>query len=673
MSLLSQLSLFPAVLLVLLGHCAAQFAPSHATNLTTVASPIDPSITISYRVPDGACTTAFDTQEQYTGWVNVPGPFPTNLFFWFVAAREPTALLTIWLNGGPGSSSMFGFFAESGPCEVVEVAADHLETVAREWGWDRASNMLFIDQPNQVGFSYDIPTNGSMDLVNDATFIPPRPAPEGRPEGTFLNGTFSSLNASNTANTTEVAAMAIWHMLQGFLAAFPQYNPPDNSSLGVNLFAESYGGKYGPIFAQTWEEQNAKRENGTLGASTLEIHLASLGIMNGCVDDLIQGPSYVTMAVNNTYGLEALSSVRADLANATFYQPGGCREKILQCRNASASLDLGVETAAHVDDICADATKTCNDQLLSPYGDSGRSLYDIAHRLPDSFPPKYYIDYLNSRVVQEAIGSVVNYTDTSSAVYNAFSATGDWEREDMVPKLAALLNSGVRLGLVYGDRDFICNWFGGEAISMSIASTAGGEYADHFPNAGYAPIIVNDSYIGGVVRQFGNLSFSRIYQSGHFVPAYQPETAFQVFARIIMGTSVSTGERIDLSAFNTTGPLNATSTLSLPPSPSATCYVRDLAGSCPDDAVQSILSGEGVIVNGVWYPESKDWPGATSTKTTPTTTHPPPTGTVASMSLTGLFTATATPNSAVPQSLPSRRGWQFFGPVALAVGSTLIT
>jgi hypothetical protein len=125
--------------------CLAQFAPTHGENLTKIFSPLDPEISITYKEPDGACKTAFDSQAQYTGWVSVPGQYPTNIFFWFVAARQPTSALTIWLNGGPGSSSMFGFFTESGPCEVVE-NGNHLETVARLWGWDRASNMLFVDQ-----------------------------------------------------------------------------------------------------------------------------------------------------------------------------------------------------------------------------------------------------------------------------------------------------------------------------------------------------------------------------------------------------------------------------------------------------------------------------------------------------------------------------------------------
>lgn len=124
----------------------AQYPPS-VENLTTIRSPADPSISISYKSPPtGTCKTAFDTQQQYTGWVNIPGNYSTNTFFWFIAGRDPTDKLTIWLNGGPGSSSMLGLFTENGPCEVVELAEGKFGTVTREFGWDRGSNMLYIDQ-----------------------------------------------------------------------------------------------------------------------------------------------------------------------------------------------------------------------------------------------------------------------------------------------------------------------------------------------------------------------------------------------------------------------------------------------------------------------------------------------------------------------------------------------
>jgi len=133
------------LLFTLSSFTLAQYPP--VSNLTTITSPVDGNITISYKSPPaGTCQTVFDTQQQYTGWVHVPGNYSTNTFFWFIGARDPTDQLTIWLNGGPGSSSMIGLFTENGPCEVIEVAAGKLATQAREWGWDRGSNMLYIDQ-----------------------------------------------------------------------------------------------------------------------------------------------------------------------------------------------------------------------------------------------------------------------------------------------------------------------------------------------------------------------------------------------------------------------------------------------------------------------------------------------------------------------------------------------
>src|ERR1700709_1064458 len=120
----------PFVLSFLLVLASAQYPP--ASNLTTIVSPVDGNITISYKTPAaGTCKTAFGTQQQYTGWVHIPGNYSTNTFFWFIAARDPTTQLTIWLNGGPGSSSMIGLFTENGPCEVVELAEGKFGTMAR--------------------------------------------------------------------------------------------------------------------------------------------------------------------------------------------------------------------------------------------------------------------------------------------------------------------------------------------------------------------------------------------------------------------------------------------------------------------------------------------------------------------------------------------------------------
>ena len=148
------------------GLSLAQQFPLPVTYDTVIKSPVDPSITVSYKEPDAdTCATAFGSQKQYSGYVNLPPftlePFQQdysiNTFFWFFEARDnpETAPLTIWLNGGPGQSSMVGLFAEVGPCEVIQQSDGSYGTQPRLCGWDRSSNILFIDQPTQAGFSYD--------------------------------------------------------------------------------------------------------------------------------------------------------------------------------------------------------------------------------------------------------------------------------------------------------------------------------------------------------------------------------------------------------------------------------------------------------------------------------------------------------------------------------------
>lgn len=105
------------------------------------------------------------------------------------------------------------------------------------------SNVLFVDHPAQVGFSYANPISGYVDLdTGNIIGLPNATCPD-YAASMETCGTYSAANVSNTANTTQGAAPSMWKTLQGFMGAFPQY-----SSKGVHFATESYGGHYGPIF-----------------------------------------------------------------------------------------------------------------------------------------------------------------------------------------------------------------------------------------------------------------------------------------------------------------------------------------------------------------------------------------------------------------------------------------
>lgn len=650
------------------------------SNSTSIQSPIDHDVTIRYKSPPrGTCTTVFPGQKQYTGYITLPPNllpsirqnYSVNTFFWFIEARNDpsSAPLTIYMNGGPGTSSMVGLFQENGPCEVIEIASGRFGTRARDWGWDRSSNIVYIDQPNKVGFSYDVPTNGSLNLITSEIIFPPSHPPLDQPSHTFLNGTFSSGVGNRTANTTEIAAHTTWHFLQGFLSTFPQYNPGfsphknQSDTARINLFVESYGGKYGPSFAAYWEEQNMRRKiDSDFKKKTLEIRLSSLGIIQGCVDDLVQGQFYPIFANNNTYGIKALSLADQQASASSFFDASGCQQLIQACRNAVVSFDPhDYGDSIKANQACQTAWSNCTNELIGPLLDTGRDIYDITQKVPSMLSSSAYLEYLNTAEVQAAIGVAINYTETSAGVANAFGQTGDYERGNQISDMVFLLSLGVRVALIYGDRDFICNWVGGEAVSFAIAA----ESPSHslFYSAGYADIVVNETYVGGVVRQFGNLSFSRIYDAGHLVPAYQPETSFVVFSRIILGTDISLGKPVDLSSFSSSGTPNATHTNTLPHQLESKCYLRDMNRTCSQEQRDKIQKGEGDIINGALYLEPSDWappassvtvaayiPNMTPSPSTLTNTLSRPFDSALAATLTvivptGVFVATSTPSA----------------------------
>lgn len=136
--------------------------------------------------------------------------------------------------------------------------------------------------------------------------------------------------------------------------------------------------------------------------------------------------------------------------------------------------------------------------------------------------------------------------------------------------------------------------YGGEDLSLSLEFPS----SEAFQAAGYESIFTNSSYDGGLVRQSGNLSFSRIFQSGHGVAGYQPETMYHVFERAMSKRNIATG-KVDLSekpVYSSNGPHNVRNVTNEVPEPDLSkCYVIHAPISCTDEQLVALEDGSAVV------------------------------------------------------------------------------
>lgn len=100
----------------------------------------------------------FDIGESYAGLMPISKDVneTRKLYFWYFPSKNPLASneITIWMNGGPGCSSLEGLSQENGPW-LWQYGT--YKPLPNPWTWQNLTNMVWVEQPVGTGFSQGKP------------------------------------------------------------------------------------------------------------------------------------------------------------------------------------------------------------------------------------------------------------------------------------------------------------------------------------------------------------------------------------------------------------------------------------------------------------------------------------------------------------------------------------
>ncbi|XP_072975427.1 serine carboxypeptidase-like 27 [Typha angustifolia] len=336
--------------------------------------------------------------SQYSGYVTVHPGHGRALFYWLieaVPAAGESAPLVLWLNGGPGCSSIgYGASEELGP---FRIGSDGQTLHLNGNSWNKAANLLFLESPAGVGFSY---SNTSLDL--------------------YTSGDMKT-------------AMDAYAFLVNWFERFPQYKHREFYVAG-----ESYSGHYVPQLSQIIYQRNKGIQNPI-------INLKGFMVGNAVTDDY---HDYVgTFEYWWTHGL---------ISDATYHKLRvTCNLQSSQHPSVECvkNLDAASTEEGNIDPYSI-YTRPCNSTASLKLSLRGR--YPWMSRAYDPCTERYAKAYYNRPEVQKALHANITgihyQWDTCSDIVGTYWADSP---RSMLPIYRELIAAGLRIWVYSGDTDAV--------------------------------------------------------------------------------------------------------------------------------------------------------------------------------------------------------------------------
>ncbi|KAL5717465.1 Serine carboxypeptidase-like 45 [Ranunculus cassubicifolius] len=410
--------------------------------------------------------------QQFSGYVTVDEKKQKALFYYFVEAEiEPASKpLVLWLNGGPGCSSLgVGAFSENGPFRPSgEVLVRNVHS------WNAEANMLYLETPIGVGFSYS--TDPSSMVIGD-----------------------------------KITGIDNLMFLKNWFLKFPQYK-----ERGLFITGESYAGHYVPQLAELMMQFNKKHKL---------FNLKGIALGNPVLEFATDFNSRAEYFWSHGLISDSTYRVFTTACNYSRYVSEYYRSSVSPvCSRVMSRVSR--ETSKFVDkyDVTLDV---CMSSVLS------QSKIISPQQVPESIDvcvEDETVKYLNRQDVQKALHARLIGVNKWAVCSNVL----DYELLDLeiptIPIVGSLVKAGIPVLVYSGDQDSVIPLTGSrklvQRLSMELRLNATAPYRVWFAGM----------QVGGWTQVYGNiLSFATIRGASHEAPFSQPERSLVLFKSFLEG------------------------------------------------------------------------------------------------------------------------------------------
>jgi carboxypeptidase C (cathepsin A) len=397
------------------------------------------------------------------------------IHYWFVESQANPSKdpVVMWMNGGPGCSSLYGYFYEMGPLHFMSDASNQTDPqlVENPNTWSKIANMLYIESPVGVGFSYS--TRGRDDYVT---------------------------------NDTQTAEDNLRFIIN-FFSAYSEYKEHD-----FYISGESYAGVYIPTLVDRIRQHNMANN------SLDHINLKGFMVGNGCVGTTVGACSDAGKPTRMKFlhGHDLISEAEYSKLIEKCGPNLTNQSHICQTAIDKAFSNLGT---LNVYDIYAPCIITGDDPEMkvwqipvSQYGNL-KECNDVGVGTV----------YLNTPAVREAIhvkpvSSIGLWTMCTTNISYHFDINSVLDVYPSIIKQyrTLIFNGDVDAAVTYLDNE---EWISKLGFPIKEA---------------WRPWMVNDQVAGYVTSyDINNFKFVTVKGAGHMVPQFQPVTAYAMFERFL--------------------------------------------------------------------------------------------------------------------------------------------